>query len=219
MTQELNLGVPEVYQGEFGEFTITDQDRLGVKIYRASLMVAALCFGAGTSVVLWQGNHSEVISALTFLYFSFSVALGVALMTIHIYMESLHRLLQLFWAIGSLAAGVVAFQDPAPLALTVYHEPLTLLGVGCTFVALTGIYFKEAFCFNRLETKLLTPLVPILLMGHLLGILSVTNERFLLGIWSILFLVFAVRKIFQKIPADIGDKSVFEYLHRQKRRE
>jgi uncharacterized integral membrane protein len=33
-----------------------------------------------------------------------------------------------------------------------------------------------------------------------------------LGIWAGLFLVFAVRKLVQPIPPDIGDKSVFEYL-------
>ncbi|MEO0834560.1 MAG: DUF2301 domain-containing membrane protein, partial [Cyanobacteria bacterium J06642_3] len=26
---------------------------------------------------------------------------------------------------------------------------------------------KEAFCFNRLETKILTPIVPLLLLGHM----------------------------------------------------
>ncbi|MEY3299540.1 MAG: hypothetical protein RLZZ597_2800, partial [Cyanobacteriota bacterium] len=31
-----------VYQGQFGPYTITDQDRLGVKLYRAGLAAAAL---------------------------------------------------------------------------------------------------------------------------------------------------------------------------------
>ena len=36
------LPVPEVYQGQFGEFTMTSGDRLGVIIYRSGLMVAAI---------------------------------------------------------------------------------------------------------------------------------------------------------------------------------
>ncbi|MFS8118620.1 MAG: DUF2301 domain-containing membrane protein, partial [Microcoleus sp.] len=74
------------------------------------------------------------------------------------------------------------------------------------------IFFKEAFCFNRLETKFLTPGVPLLLFGHIFGFLSPENEQLLLGLWAILFIIFAVRKFFQAIPQDIGDKSVFEYL-------
>lgn len=201
-----------VYQGQFGEFTITAGDRQGVRIYRAGLMVAALSFAIGTALVLKDGGDPAILPWLSLLYSVFSLALGVSLLTIHIYMAALHRALQVFWVIGTVAAIVVAHGDRAPFLLTVYQNPLTLLGVGFTFAALTGIFFKEAFCFDRLETKLLTPLVPLLLLGHLAGVLPPAWERWMLGIWAVLMLVFAIRKIIQPIPPDIGDKSVFEYL-------
>jgi uncharacterized integral membrane protein len=207
---------PEVYQGQFGEFTITDTDRRGVVIYRAALAVAALSFGIGSGAVLWFGNQPSVLNLLTVLYATFSLALGIALMTIHIYLEPLHRLLQAFWVVGSISAVAIALQSSEPLGLIIYQQPLTLLGVGFTFAALTGIFFKEAFCFNRLETKLLTPLVPVLLLGHLLGFLPVQVEQALLIVWAGLFGVFACRKLIQAIPPDIGDKSVFAYLKQQK---
>ncbi|MBE9036716.1 DUF2301 domain-containing membrane protein [aff. Roholtiella sp. LEGE 12411] len=208
------LSAPEVYQGQFGEFTITQSDRTGVIIYRAGLMVAALSFAIGSALVLLN-NNPTVFTTLTLLYACFSLALGVSLFTIHIYMASLHRLLQIFWAIGSIAAVAFALSSSEPLALTVYNHPVTLFGVGFTFVALTGIYFKEAFCFNRLETKVLTITVPLLLLGHLVGILPTQAEQILLVAWAILFLVFALRKVVQAIPPDIGDKSVFAYLKKQ----
>ncbi|MBW4613487.1 MAG: DUF2301 domain-containing membrane protein [Desmonostoc vinosum HA7617-LM4] len=207
------VSVPEVYQGQFGEFTITQSDRNGVIIYRAGLMVAALSFAIGSAIVLF--NNPIALTALTPLYACFSLALGVSLLTIHIYMGVLHRLLQVFWAIGSLTSIALAFSSSEPLAVTVYSHPMTLFGVGFTFVALTGIYFKEAFCFNRLETKVLTLTVPLLLLGHLLGILPTQPKSILLSIWAILFLVFAARKAVQAIPPDIGDKSVFAYLKQQ----
>lgn len=212
MTQLADSSQEPVYQGQFGEFTITESDRLGVIVYRSCLMVAALCFAAGSALVLWQGNNRAILQGLTPLYACFCFALAVALTTIHIYMASLHRALQLFWAIGAVAALVLAIKNPEPLVFTVYNNPGTILGVGFTFAALTGIYFKEAFCFDRLETKFLTPLVPLLLLGHLAGILPVSFERFLLIAWATLFLIFGLRKLVQDIPADIGDKSVFEYL-------
>jgi uncharacterized integral membrane protein len=209
------LPPPEVYQGQFGEFTITQSDRTGVIIYRAGLMVAALSFAIGSALVFFN-NNPTIFTTLTLLYTCFSLALGVSLFTIHIYMASLHRILQIFWAIGSIASVILAISSSEPLALTVYNQPITLFGVGFIFVALTGIYFKEAFCFNRLETKILTLIVPLLLLGHLVGILPTQAESVLLGIWATLFLVFALRKTVQAIPADIGDKSVFTYLKEQR---
>lgn len=211
MTQ-IQQSEPEIYQGQFGEFTITQDDRFGVIIYRIALLVAALSFAIGTGLVLSPGNTSGVLTALTFLYVAFWVALGVSLTTIHIYLAPLHRLLQIFWGIGGIATIALALSNSEPLPLLVYNHPTTIFGIGFTFAALTGIYFKEAFCFNRFETKFLTPLVPILLLGHLAGVLPTAWEEFLLAAWAILFVVFALRKVVQPIPPDIGDKSVFAYL-------
>ncbi|MBE9205448.1 DUF2301 domain-containing membrane protein [Nostoc sp. LEGE 06077] len=208
------LSPSPVYQGQFGEFTINQSDRTGVIIYRAGLMVAALSFAAGTVLALFY-NNPATIQAITPLYTCFSLALGVSLLTIHIYMVTLHRILQVFWLIGSISAFIFAHFDSQPFALTIYTNPVTILGIGFTFAALTGIYFKEAFCFNRLETKALTFTVPILLLGHLVGVLPIQLEQVFLGVWATLFLVFALRKTFQAIPADIGDKSVFAYLKAQ----
>lgn len=201
----------EIYQGQFGEFTITQSDRNGVVIYRTALLVAATCFAVGSGLVLIWPNPI-VYKSLTWLFFGFSVALGVSLLTIHIYMALLHRVLQVFWLIGSVTSLVLTISQTTPLAVTVYQQPPTIFGIGFIFAALTGIYFKEAFCFHRLETKVLTITAPLLLLGHLLGILPLTWERGLLAIWAVLFLVFAIRKVFQAIPPDIGDKSVFAYL-------
>lgn len=207
---------PEVYQGQFGEFRITKDDRLGVIIYRSALAIAALCFSLGVMLVLWQPNNPSILNWLTWLYFGFSIGLGVALWTIHIYLELLHRVLQIFWAIGAIASVGVALYFPEPLAIAVYEHPIALIGVGFSFAALTGIFFKETFCFNRFETKFLVPLVPVLILGHLVNFLTVAIEQGLLGIWAVLFVIFALRKVTQEIPSDIGDKSVFAYLKAQK---
>jgi len=91
------------------------------------------------------------------------------------------------------------------LGISLYTiHPLTLLGIGFTFAALTGIYFKEAFCFNRLETKILTPIVPFLLLGHMSGLLSFSVEQVLLAVWTIGFTVFAGRKM---VSSEFGVRS------------
>lgn len=210
---------PEVYQGQFGEFMITKDDRLGVIVYRSALAIAALCFSLGALLVLLQPNNPEFVNWLTWLYFGFSIGLGVALWTIHIYFELLHRVLQIFWMIGAIASAIVAVYFPEPLAITVYEHPVALIGVGFSLAALTGIFFKETFCFGRFETKFLVPLLPVLILGHLVNFLPIAIERGLLGAWAVLFMIFVIRKAIQAIPPDIGDKSVFDYLSAEKQKK
>ncbi|MEO1590130.1 MAG: DUF2301 domain-containing membrane protein [Cyanobacteria bacterium J06632_22] len=207
---------PVVYDGQFGPFEITDADRREVVIYRAGLALAAISFALGTGLLLVCGPTDRVLLGLSLLFGLFWLSLGVSLGYIHIYLRVLHRALQGFWLIGGVATVAIAHLDARPLALTVYQQPLTILGIGFTFAALTGIFFKEAFCFDRLETKLLTPLVPLLLLGHLSQLLSVGVERGLLMAWAVLFAIFALRKVIQAIPPDIGDKSVFDYQAQQR---
>ena len=205
----------KVYQGQFGEFTINEDDRKEVIIYRTGLIVAALALAIAGNLILWQATNLLVLKAVTLLFFVFALGLAVSLLTIHIYLVPLHRTLQGFWLIGFVSALILAWQNNQPLALFVYNHPLNILGIGFIFAALTGIYFKEAFCFNRLEAKVLTVLVPFVLVGHIFGLLSAPIEKIFLSNWIILFIIFAFRKIRQPIAADIGDKSVFTYLKQQ----
>ncbi|MFM1843508.1 MAG: hypothetical protein RLZZ490_2251 [Cyanobacteriota bacterium] len=208
----LNTDQPIVYQGQFGPFAIDDHDRREVMLYRAGLAIAAGSFILGSFLVLTQPLTPLILTSTTLCFWGMTAGLGLSLWTIHIYLVILHRTLQIFWAIGTVTALILTVTQPFSLVETIYNQPLTLLGIGFTFAALTGIFFKEAFCFNRLETKILTPLVPFLLLGHLLEFLPVTLEKFSLTLWASLFLIFALRKLIQPIPPDIGDKSVFTYL-------
>ncbi len=204
----------EVYEGQFGTFTVNAHDRQEVVLYRAGLAVAAGSFAVAVLSVLLIPNSAPWIA--TACYVLMWLALGLSFFKIHIYLRSLHRTLQVFWAIGGGASLAVAFLYPTPLALTAYEQPLTIFGIGFTFAALTGVFFKEAFCFNRFETKFLVFLVPGLLLGHMAGILSANTERGMLAAWAALFVVFALRKVIQPIPPDIGDKSVFDYLAKER---
>lgn len=205
---------PTTYKGQFGDFTIDKSDRLEVIVYRSGLVLAALSFAIATNLLVAKGEAA--LAWVNPLYALFSLGLGISLFTIHIYLKPLHRTLQAFWLIGTISAIAIGIKADQPLALYVYNHPLTLFGVGFTFAALTGIYFKEAFCFNRLETKILTPIVPFLLLGHMSGLLPFGIEQVLLAVWTIGFTVFAGRKMVQELDPDIGDKSVFEYLKQQK---
>ena len=125
---------PTSYKGEFGEFTIDKNDRIGVIIYRSGLVLAALSFAIASNLFFGQGESA--LPWITPLFALFSLGLGVSLLTIHIYMVALHRVLQAFWVIGSISAIAIALQTEEPLALYVYNHPTTLFGIGFTFAAI-----------------------------------------------------------------------------------
>ncbi|NEQ18424.1 MAG: hypothetical protein F6K44_34115, partial [Moorea sp. SIO3E2] len=77
MTTSLQPSEPVVYQGQFGEFTITESDRIGVVIYRAGLVVAALSFAIASNLILLRGASPSILNVLTPLYGLFCLALGV----------------------------------------------------------------------------------------------------------------------------------------------
>ena len=206
---------PVIYQGQFGEFTITDGDRHEVTLYRMGLGLVALCLATGVSLLGWQGATPTILNILTLLYLLLAIGLGLSLWTIHIYLVPLHRTLQVFWAIGALCSLIFMIGDSDPLLLAIYHHPQYVLGTGFLFAALTGIFFKEAFCFNRLEAKGLTLLTPLILLGHLTQLIPPHINLVLISIATVLMAIFAMRKAVQSRPDDIGDKSVFEYLKHQ----
>lgn len=196
------------YQGRFGEYTITAADRRGVLAYRLALLAVAVSLAVGTLATLT--GASPWVATLA--YAVFCLALGTSIATIHIYMLSLHRALWALWSIGSMASLGLAWLRPFPLATTAYNEPAGLVAVGLVCAALTGICIKESFCFGWWETVLTAFALPLLLLGHLFGLLSVSIEAGLLGIAALALLSVAVRKFFAPMPDDIGDKTVHAYV-------
>jgi hypothetical protein len=122
--------VDRVYQGQFGEFTITDSDRLGVRLYRLGLNLAAFSFAVATIIVL---TRPQLLPLTNLLYIGFCLGLGISLLTIHIYLIPLHRLLQVFWLIGAITSLIFSlYSHLSPLEFA-YNHPVSLFGVGFIF--------------------------------------------------------------------------------------
>jgi uncharacterized integral membrane protein len=93
-----------------------------------------------------------------------------------------------------------------------WSRPLAILAVGPFFASLTGIGFKEFFCFRRPEAIGVTLLLPLALLGRLTGLLPVSVTLGLLTLQAGLLLVLCLRKFPMPAAADVGDKSVFAHL-------
>ncbi|MEB3270751.1 MAG: DUF2301 domain-containing membrane protein [Synechococcus sp.] len=201
-----------VYVGMFGPYKITAADRREVLGYRLSLTGVAL--GLLGLLLQWQLNGSERLWPWLLVL---AAGLGLALRWIHIYLRPLHRALQLFWLLGCLAMLALIGRVGATAALpTLAAQPLWILAVGPYFAALTGVGFKEFFCFRRPEAIGVTLLLPVALLGRLLALLDADLCGRLLTLAAILLLVLCLRKFPLEAAADVGDKSVFEHLARQR---
>tara|TARA_Y100001968_G_C19365069_1_gene722059 strand:+ start:491 stop:856 length:366 start_codon:yes stop_codon:yes gene_type:complete len=99
---------------------------------------------------------------------------------------------------------------------TLRYQPYWTIAIGPIFAALTGLGFKEFFCFRRVEAFGLTILLPIALLGHISHLINPTIVFALVSLSSTLLLILSIRKFGLDPAADIGDKSIFEYLKSQR---
>jgi uncharacterized integral membrane protein len=207
------------YDGHYGQWYLTQGDVDGVALYRRSLAACAALIAAG--VVGGLSGVDVPARVWDALYFAAAGSFAVSLATIHIYLKPAHNFLKALHGGGVLASAVLALAlasgDTAAglsggLVTEVLAKPELMLAVGWQFVALTGLFFKEAVCFQRTEALALGVLVPVLTGGHFLRVLPVEFEVVGSVMFSALFIVFAARKFQQDPRDDLGDKSVFDRL-------
>lgn len=204
-----------VFDGMFGPYTITAKDRREVLGYRLALTSVAV---AQLALALQWRQWGE--QALWPWLVVMTAGLGLALRWIHIYLRPLHQALQLFWLLGSGGFGALAlWLGPEAMVGEALERPLAILAVGPFFAALTGVGFKEFFCFRRPEAIGVTLLLPLALLGRLTGLLPLATTWTLLALQAALLLVLCLRKFPMAAAADVGDKSVFTHLERQRRGE
>ncbi|MFM7287638.1 MAG: DUF2301 domain-containing membrane protein [Cyanobium sp.] len=206
-------GVGPLIEGVYGPFRITERDQREVLAYRLSLLAAAIAQGA--LLLQWQLLGS---AALWPWLLTLAAGIGLALRWIHIYLRPLHRALQLFWLLGCLGLGLLAWRvGPAAMASSLAADGRWIWAVGPLAAALAGIGFKEFFCFRRPEAIGVTLLLPLALLGQLSGLLPPPLVGRLLALEAALLLVLCLRKLPMAAAADVGDKSVFAFLEEQRR--
>uniref|UniRef100_A0A7S0RZ94 Uncharacterized protein n=1 Tax=Chlamydomonas leiostraca TaxID=1034604 RepID=A0A7S0RZ94_9CHLO len=203
-----------VYQGRFGAWRIEQEDIVEVWGYRAGISVAAVtALAASSSAFLPPGEARDAVAgALDPLCLVGAAGLGASLQLIHIYITPLKRALQALWLAGTLGAVYLMLTQDAPAALFVAENRWAVWLVGPLFASLTGVAFKEGFCYGKWEAGGLFGVLPLLLLGHLSGLVPEDGEKGMLVAFDIIFAVFAARKYTQPIKDDIGDKSVFEFM-------
>lgn len=102
------------------------------------------------------------------------------------------------------------FQEPSLPQYVAEHREAVWL-VGPLFAAITGLGIKEGLCYGKPEAALLAALTPVLLLGHLTGLLGGAPEKVLMVACLGSYCLLAGRKWTQAVKDDVGDKSIFEF--------
>ena len=200
-------------KGVYGDFIVTSNDKKEVLFYRISILFCGLFFSIGIAQWFINGSHQIWIWLL-----GMSISIGLSLKWIHIYLRPLHQALTIFWVLGCIGFLILSYHYGVTHLIYGFREnPKSILLIGPLFASLTGIGFKEFFCFRRIEAIGITIFIPIALIGYLT---ELANERFtfaMLVVSSLLLLLMGIRKFNLPAEADIGDKSVFDFLESQRK--
>ena len=200
-------------KGVYGDFIVTSSDKKEVLFYRLSILFCGLFFLIGITQWFTNGSNQIWIWLL-----GMSLSIGLSLKWIHIYLRPLHQTLIIFWLIGCMGFVVIAYYfGITNIIYGIRENPRLILLIGPLFAALTGIGFKEFFCFRRIEAIGITIFIPLALIGYLT---ELANERFtfaMLLVSSLLLVLMGIRKFNLPAEADVGDKSVFNFLELQRK--
>ena len=200
-------------KGVYGEFIVTSNDKKEVLFYRLSILFCGLFFSVGLAQWFTIGSHQLWIWLI-----GISISVGLSLKWIHIYLRPLHQTLIIFWVLGCIGFAILAYHfGLTSIIYGIRENPKSTLLIGPLFAALTGIGFKEFFCFRRIEAIGITIFIPITLIGYLT---ELANERFtftMLVVSALLLLIMGIRKFNLPSEADIGDKSVFDFLESERK--
>ena len=200
-------------KGVYGDFIVTSNDKKEVLFYRLSILFCGLFFSIGIAQWFFNGSNQIWIWLLCM-----AISIGLSLKWIHIYLRPLHQTLTIFWVLGCIGLLILLYHfGVTNLIYGLRENPKSILLVGPLFASLTGIGFKEFFCFRRIEAIGITIFIPIALIGYLT---ELANESFTfatLVVSSLLLLSMGIRKFNLPAEADIGDKSVFDYLESQRK--
>lgn len=195
--------------GETAQYqSLTAADRATVVLYRAGIALSALVVAAAAVLLLvplWRQKAPVILDiGLVALYAS----TGLSVFFIHLYVGSYKRFLKRLYYL-SLLCLVALFVAGKGNVLGVLSGTswggllLIPLSLCLGFVAA-----KEAFCFRLLEGYLLAIMMPVYFL--FLGRMTMQGAAFGLLFIAVVFGFFTLRKVFQPLHFDIGDKSAYQ---------
>jgi len=198
---------------------LTREDKITVILYRVGIFLSTvtICISAVLAVlgltdpdvinypVVYSGLAVDIL--LLILYFS----IGLSVFFIHLYVGRFHRVLKKIYYAALLCLVVLFYVGNGnPAAALFGSHPSSGLLLIPVFLCLGFITAKEAFCFQLIEGYVLALVMPAYIFFCSVGILNQRSATYGLALIAAMLLIFMLRKIFQPVHFDIGDKSAYQ---------
>jgi len=191
---------------------LTREDRITVVVYRAGIVLSTVML-SGLAYLLATaptGPASDIGRSAELAGYALFFAIGLCVSFIHLYVRVFKKFLIGLYLFSLFCLGALFVIGRGSLAdgLTqVAYGPLFLLPLsGC----LGFVTAKEAFCFRLVEGYLLALLMPLFLLLAAGGLLPGRGAAIGLILIAGLLVLFTLRKVFQPLAYDIGDKSAYQ---------
>ena len=206
--------------GEKSDFQpLTREDKITVIFYRAGIVMSAvvLCISAFLALKTRYGsdlqNYPMITSGLVMniLLLSLYFGAGLSVFFIHLYIGKFHRVLKKIYYAAVFCLALLFYigngNPVMPLFRIPSYSALLLMPLALCLGFITA---KEAFCFQLFEGYMLSIIMPAYVFFYAIGISTTRGIAFGLAAVAVLFVFFTVRKVFQPIHYDIGDKSAYQ---------
>jgi uncharacterized integral membrane protein len=191
---------------------LTREDTVTVVLYRAGIVLSTVVL-SGLAYLLATAPiepASDISRSVEIAGYAFAAAIGLCVFFIHLYVRAFKKFLIGLYLFSLLCLGVLFVIGRGSLAdglVQVSYGPLFLLPLsGC----LGFVTAKEAFCFQLVEGYVLALLMPLFLLLAAGGLLPGRSAAICLILIAGLLVLFTLRKVFQPLAYDIGDKSAYQ---------
>ena len=190
---------------------LTRYDKTTVVLYRTGIALCALLVAGMAAFFIRQPQQGALANTfLTLLICAFYAAIGLSVFFIHLYAGAFHRFLKRLYFLALVALLALFYATDGNVAVVAGAGTIQL----CLFLPLVGclsfVTAKEAFCFRLNEGFLLAMMMPLCLLSFALGGIGAQSGLYGLGLIAALLTLFTLRKVFQPLHYDIGDKSAYE---------
>jgi len=196
------MGERQVFQ------PLTREDRITVMLYRTGIVLSTAIM-ASLAYLAWTTGTARSGLTTDLLVYGLHATVGMSVFFIHLYVSAFHRYLKYLYliCIACLAALLIIGKGSPSAALVQLPAGAVLLLPlsGC----LGFVTAKEAFCFQLFEGYLLAMIMPLYLLLIATGSLSGNGASAGLALIAVLLVLFMIRKVFQPLAWDIGDKSAY----------
>lgn len=192
---------------------LTKEDKITVALYRTGIVISTvvICLFA---YILYEPerfvDHPSSVVVFNILLGVLYISVGLSVFFIHLYISKFKRTLKRLYYLSTLSMALLYYFGAGDAVTVVISKPYGSLLLIPLSLCMGFVAAKEAFCFRLTEGYLIAMLMPIMLLLSSIGILH--GDRATYGLMAIagLLVLFNMRKVFQPIHYDIGDKSAYQ---------